>query len=86
MPTIDPDKPGTNATRRLMVLRDLLFDSDAIGTATPATVATHETEKSVAVASVATVAVAKAENSNWLYRLWHNDLSTRRAGKGITRH
>jgi hypothetical protein len=43
-----------------MALRDLLFDSDTVATATPAT---HETEGSVTVASVATVAVAKTENS-----------------------
>jgi hypothetical protein len=46
-----------------MSLRNLLFDSNALATATPATVATPETEKSVTVASVATVAVAKPKNS-----------------------
>jgi hypothetical protein len=51
-----------------MALRDRLFDSEAVATATPATVAMPEPEKSVTVARVATVA-AKPENSKRTNRL-----------------
>jgi hypothetical protein len=46
-----------------MALRDLIFESRDVATATPATVATHGSKKAITVAKVATVAVAKAENS-----------------------
>jgi len=46
-----------------MALRDLLFESGDVATATPATSATHETGRTGTVAKVATVAVATPRNS-----------------------
>ncbi len=46
-----------------MALRDLLFDSGDVATATPATVGTPKAKKGRTIAEVATVAVATAENS-----------------------
>jgi hypothetical protein len=52
-----------------MALRDRLFDSEAVATATPATVAMPEPEKSVTVARVATVAVASTGDIKTVSRI-----------------